>query len=167
MNISALLKIFDEAMERTQLNGVPVHGWLEKVPNQLHYRFRVNASDITSYQNYYDEEHYVGCIFDFTESELTQIRECVDFEFDNANAFYIAPNSMIHPHTDNSPKRSQKTTIVNLTGCGSILRLHDSAGNIIFELPEVIDKYTLYPSKVIHSYEVKDIAARLINFWHD
>lgn len=162
-----ILSLFLTAQARAEATIKPTKGWFERIGESFVYRFRVETKDLTEFQKYYDGDHYVGCIFNFSEWEKAELKEIVDFEFTNATGFYISPNTTIYPHTDNSPKRSQKTTILNLTGTGSILRLHDLEGNTIFELPEVVRKYTLFPSKVIHSCHVGQNDARLINFWHD
>lgn len=154
-------------MQRAEETITPTTGWFEKLVDAFHYRFRVQAGDLTSYQKYYHEGKYVGCIFEFTEAEKEEIKNISGIELVNAHGFQIASDTYIYPHTDNSPKRSLKTTILNLSGKGSILRLYNDAGDVVFELPEVIDRYTLYPKKVIHSYTVSHEEAKLINVWHE
>lgn len=162
-----LLEIFDQAMLRAETTIKPVNGWFEKLQNHFHYRFRVETADLMEFQKYYDKGKYVGCIFDFTDDEKQEITDIIGIVFDNANGFYISPNTTIYPHTDNSPKRSQKSTIINLTGQGSVLKLYSNEGDVVFELPEMIRKYTLFPKKIIHGYDVYDQPAKLINIWHD
>lgn len=162
-----LLNIFDLALERTRETLVPVKGWFEQLPNEFQYRLRVESGDLTSYQKYFHEDKYVASIFDFTDAEADTIDKITGIKSTTINGFYIAPNASILPHLDYSPKRSLKTTILNLSGTGSILKLYDDKGNVIFQLPEMIDQYTLFPKHVIHSYDVKYEAARLINIWHE
>lgn len=166
MEKTQLLELFDDALLRSKQTIKPVFGWFEKDPSSFQYRFRLETHDLTSYQEYYHEGAFVGCIFDFTDEEKALIETYSGMKFVNANGFYIEPNTMIYPHLDYSPKRSLNSTILTLSG-NSILRLYDACGNIVFEMPEIIDQYVLCPSKVIHSYEVKENAARLINIWHE
>jgi len=163
-----LLDIFDTAQNRAEKTIKPANGWFECLPNKFQYRFRLdNYTDVTSFQKYYHEGKYVAALFDFNEEELNQVRQHVGINFEMANGFYIEPNATIFPHIDYSPKRSQKTTILNLTGTGSVLRLYSNFGDIILELPEMVERYTLFPKAVIHSYTVGNEAAKLINIWHD
>lgn len=163
---SRILEIFDEAMKRAEETIPPTPGWFEQV-SDFRYRFRVQAGDLTSFQKYYHEGKYVGCIFEFTAEEKEEIMRISGIDLVNAHGFHIAPNTYIYPHTDNSPKRSLKTTILNLSGQGSVLRLYNDVGDVVFELPEVIDRYTLFPKHIIHSYTVGKEEAKLINVWHE
>lgn len=161
-----LLEIFDAATQRTESTVNVVNGWFERIPDSFYYKLRVDAKDITPYQRYYHEGKYVGSVFDFNEDEKKEIDSVMGIESISCTAFLIAPNSVIFPHKDNSPKRGYKSTILSLSGINSVLKLYSDEGDIVFESPNMVDPYTIYPKKIIHSYEVKDEEAKLINIWH-